>query len=72
MSKPDETGTARLGFRDGPDLRKEYRPIGIGAVAAALSVTAKDADQVPQTSRENDERNDADNDRFGYNESIAA
>lgn len=72
MFKSEETGTMRFVSRERPDLREEYRPIGIGAVAAALSVTAKNADNVRQTRRENGDRSGADNDRYGYNESMAA
>ena len=72
MTKPEESGEARFGFRERPDLRKEYRPIGIGAVAAALSATGKEPDDAPRPAQGKNEAQRADNDRGGYRSFLAA
>jgi len=38
MSRPSETGSVRNGAREELNLGRQYRPIGIGAVAAAIAV----------------------------------
>jgi hypothetical protein len=72
MTKPGESGERRFGAHERPDLRKEYRPIGIGAVAAALSVTGKDLKNGTQPRQGEDEDRRADNDRGGHRSFLAA
>jgi hypothetical protein len=42
--------------REQTDLKREYRPIGIGAVAAALTVTGKHCNAQPRTAANSNER----------------
>lgn len=44
MLLKSETEQARTSTREQTDLKREYRPIGIGAVAAALAATGKSAE----------------------------
>jgi hypothetical protein len=44
MSGRNERDGARRDSREQADLRRQYRPIGIGAVAAALEATGDSAD----------------------------
>ena len=48
MFRLDESGSARRESRERPDLEQQYRPIGIGAVAAALSVTGEKSERANQ------------------------
>jgi hypothetical protein len=43
MTRQSEAGDARGTAREGVNLRQQYRPIGIGAVAAAVTVTGRPA-----------------------------
>ncbi|MCC6949799.1 MAG: hypothetical protein IT539_18755 [Bradyrhizobiaceae bacterium] len=63
MSKLSEAGGVRNGVRAESNLGRQYRPIGIGAVAAAMTVTGGHAsasekenrgdgdDRIPQVSK---------------------
>jgi hypothetical protein len=72
MSEPNEPARARFESREQSDLRKQYRPIGIGAVAAALAVTANDQDNGAQAARDEGKRMDAENGGRRYSEPMAA
>jgi hypothetical protein len=41
MTRLSEAGDARGSAREATNLRQQYRPIGIGAVAAAVTVTGR-------------------------------
>ncbi len=56
MSNHVQTGRARRDPREQADLCGQYRPIGIGAVAAALSATGKDPDCGVQGAANSNER----------------
>jgi len=49
MSRFDVSDTARPESGERSDLRRQYRPIGIGAVAAALTVTAEKSEEANQS-----------------------
>jgi hypothetical protein len=66
MTSQFEFGNARS-TRERPDLRQQYRPIGIGAVAAALAATNGDSSSGERKPR-TDERTYLDT----YLESLAA
>ena len=44
MTKTKQPENAPADSRESADLRRQYRPIGIGAVAAALSAAGRTAD----------------------------
>jgi hypothetical protein len=70
MSSSWDVGRARHESRERTDLRKQYRPIGIGAVAAALEVVGDghgSADENRAAPRD-EERRDA----YRFLESMAA
>lgn len=48
MVRPEVSEAARRESREQPDLGRQYRPIGIGAVAAALSVTGEKSERAGQ------------------------
>ena len=48
MSRRERSGTAPIEPDERPDLKRQYRPIGIGAVAAALSVTGEKSEEANQ------------------------
>jgi hypothetical protein len=56
MPSVTETDRASEIPRELTDLKREYRPIGIGAVAAALTVTGKHDDAQPRTAANSNER----------------
>jgi hypothetical protein len=56
MLQANDTGYAREPAREGTDLGREYRPIGIGAVAAALAVTSKKPGNQSQAAANSNER----------------
>ena len=56
MPSDTETDRASEISREPIDLKREYRPIGIGAVAAALTVTGKHSDSQPRTAANSNER----------------
>lgn len=55
---PSDTETDRASEipRERTDLKREYRPIGIGAVAAALTVTGKHGADEPRSAANSNER----------------
>jgi hypothetical protein len=56
MLRANETENSREPARERADLKREYRPIGIGAVAAALSVTSRSAENQPHPANSNERR----------------
>lgn len=59
MSNEMQTATMNREPRGCTDLCGQYRPIGIGAVAAALSATGKDPDRgTLSAANSNDRRNE--------------
>ena len=56
MPSVTETDRASEIPREQTDLKREYRPIGIGAVAAALTVTGKHSNAQPRTAANSNER----------------
>jgi hypothetical protein len=56
MSYGNESASTRTDAREQTDLKREYRPIGIGAVAAALSVTSKHDERLERTAANSNER----------------
>ena len=48
MFRLDEVGNAQRESHERPELEQHYRPIGIGAVAAALSVTGEKSERAKQ------------------------
>jgi hypothetical protein len=65
MSSNKEAVSDQPERRSNPDLCGQYRPIGIGAVAAALSATRKQSETAPGAANRNEQT-------FGERESIAA
>jgi hypothetical protein len=72
MSKTKEGANALFVLREAPDLRQQYRPIGIGAVAAALSVTAKERGAKEKAVHDESIRPDNWNEGFRFAGSMAA
>ena len=56
MLQANDKEYAREPAREATDLGREYRPIGIGAVAAALTVTGKAGDQSQPAANSNERR----------------
>jgi hypothetical protein len=56
MPSVTETDRASEIPREPTDLKREYRPIGIGAVAAALTVTGKQNDARLRSAANSNER----------------
>jgi hypothetical protein len=56
MLQANDKEHARESAREATDLGREYRPIGIGAVAAALTVTSKKAQDQSQAAANSNER----------------
>jgi hypothetical protein len=52
MSSTKQNATEQSERRGSADLDGQYRPIGIGAVAAALSATRKQTEPAPSNSNE--------------------
>lgn len=48
MFRRERPDTAPTESDERPDLKRQYRPIGIGAVAAALSVTGEKSERANQ------------------------
>jgi hypothetical protein len=66
MSILQEAKNARLATRERPDLSRQYRPIGIGAVAAALSATGR------STADNSNGRSSEQPEKYRYTDSMAA
>jgi hypothetical protein len=70
MSSFSEAGRVRPESRERTDLGKQYRPIGIGAVAAALEVVGHGRANAGE--RRVEPRNDEHRDEYRFLESMAA
>lgn len=56
MTNANEAENAARDGRERPDLRRQYRPIGIGAVAAALSAAGRSAGDTARDAANSNER----------------
>jgi hypothetical protein len=56
MLQANETENSREPAPERADLKREYRPIGIGAVAAALSVTSRSSENQSHPANSNERR----------------